>query len=772
MITVQDSLYTLSTKHTTYSFHVMSSGHLEHLYYGQRIDRGNIEAMKLKRAFEPGNVINYVPDHVLVLEDRRLEISSYGKGDIREPFIEVVYPDGSYTSDFCFDKAELSKQQPVMETLPQSYGADDHLVVTLKDRDLRLELHYSVYEECDVITRRAVLYNDGDHPVQLDRLMSTQLDFDDHNYVMETFTGSWANEMNRNEIPVYAGKIVNSSYTGTSSNRANPFVMIKRPNTQEDLGEVYGLNLVYSGNHYECCEVNSFGKMRFVSGINPQSFSFTVEPGSRFEAPEAVMSYSFMGLGGMSRNMHDFVNQHIVRGAYQNQIRPILINSWEANYFDINEFRILRLARAAKEAGINLFVMDDGWFGTRDDDKQSLGDWTVNTKKLPRGLSGICNRINAMGLQFGLWIEPEMVNVNSDLYRSHPDWVIQIPDRPHSEGRNQRILDLCNPDVVDYLENAIKTVLSSANISYVKWDMNRIFSDVYSRYLGKDRQKEVFHRYIMGLYDLMRRLTKAFENILFEGCASGGNRFDLGILCYFPQIWASDNTDAICRARMQENYSYGYPLSTFTAHVSNCPNHQTLRTTPLDTRFNIASYGVLGYECNLVDMSREDRKRIGEQVVLYKEWEDVFQYGDFYRIHTGGRHQWISVSKDKKRAVGMICQEMVTPNTQTELFYAKGLDPQKTYRFYNIPRTYNILQFGDLINTAAPIHIRQDGLVHKAVSKVVTMPSETEDYVLTGQQLMAGIHLKQAFSATGYDENVRFYQDFSSRMYLMEEIEQ
>ena len=547
--------------------------------------------------------------------------------------------------------------------------------------------------------------------------------------------------------------------------------MLSRPETTEDRGICYGLNLVYSGNHYECAEVRSHGKTRLVTGINPESFSILLNPGEYFEAPEAVMTVSEDGYNGMSQRMHDFVRNCIVRGEWKKKTRPVLLNSWEASYFDINEHRLLKLAKEGRDVGVELFVMDDGWFGERNDDKRSLGDWYVNKKKLPGGVDRLCKKVNELGLDFGIWVEPEMVNVDSDLYRAHPEWVIEIPGKSHSEGRTQRILDLTNPAVVDYLIEQMSAVFSSANISYVKWDMNRIFSDYYSQYLPADRQGEVAHRYMIGLYRLMRTLTERFPKILFEGCASGGNRFDLGILSYFPQIWASDDTDAIYRVKGQTGYSYGYPMSTVGAHVSACPNHQTLRMTPLATRFDVAAFGVLGYECNLCDMSAEEKKQIREQIALYKQWREILQFGHFYRGRSDNNYEWTCVSKDGTKAVGMLLQVLTEPNTAFAQFFPRGLDKDTKYHFYNIERKVRIKPFGDLVNMLSPIHIKYDSLVHNIVDKFVKMPGEVEDYTAQGSVLMKGVKLKAAFAGTGYDENTRFFQDFSSRMYFMEKVD-
>lgn len=776
MIQKKENLFELHTKHTTYAFHVLPTEHLEHLYYGRRI-RVDEEALSEKHAFAASNTVTINQEHLeLTMEDERLEISSTGKGDFREPMIEIEHADGSRTSDFVFASSEIRKGKEAFKTLPGSYGAEDeveHLLVFLRDKsyDVELLLHYYVYEGCDVITRSAELINHEEEPIRIHRLLSMQLDFLTTDYVFTSFHGAHCRDMEEKiDRPVQSGKIVAGTTVGTSSNRCNPFTMLSRPGTTEDYGECYGFNLIYSGNHCTVCEGSPFFQTRIVSGINPQGFLYTLSKEEVFEVPEAVMTFSVMGYSGMSAHMQRFVRDHIVRGEWAKKPRPVLLNSWEAAYFDINERKLLRLAGEAAKAGMELFVMDDGWFGERDDDTKSLGDWTVNLKKLPGGISGLAEKINALGLEFGIWVEPEMVNVNSDLYRAHPDWAMAIPGKEHSEGRNQRLLDLSNPEVQDHIIEAMSSVFSEKGVSYVKWDMNRLVSDAYSTYLPKDRQGEVCHRYVLGLYRIMDALVKKFPHILFEGCASGGCRFDLGILSYFPQIWASDNTDALCRVHMMTNYSYGYPMSTVSAHVSACPNHQTLRNTPLETRFNVAAFGVLGYECNLSDMSSEELEAVKAQVALYKKWRDVMQQGTFYRGRNDNLHEWTVVSEDKKKAVGMLMHELVVPNFASHNYFAKGLDREKTYHFYNRQLKHNIKAFGDLVNTASPVHVKNDSLLQDILAKFVKMDGETEDYRVGGDLLMgAGIALKQAFSSTGYNSDVRFFPDFGSRIYFMEE---
>lgn len=771
--------FVLDTDHTTYVFSLTPSGHPEHLYYGARItltEASECEAFRDKREFEMGNSIVYSKEHpTVLLEDMCLEFSTLGHGDVREPFLEVVRQDGSRSADFLYAEDRIDQEASDFMTLPVSYagnGQAEHLCLTLRDDRLTLELHYRVYPECDVITRSCRLLNQGRDTVILNRLMSTQIDLPFSGVSVTSFHGAWAREMNRNTVSLNAGKYVIESRTGSSSNRANPFFMVHSPMATEQTGSVYGFNLIYSGSHYAAVEVNAYGKTRIISGIQPESFRFLLKEGESLEAPEAVMTYSDQGFSGQSVNMHRFVREHIVRGVWKYQKRPVLLNSWEAMYFKINQSSLLNLAREGKKLGAELFVVDDGWFGARNNDAQSLGDWEPDPNKLHDGLKPLAEKINEIGLDFGLWVEPEMVNVNSKLYRRHPEWIMAIQGRNHSEGRNQRILDLANPEVQDHLIREMSALFSSANIRYVKWDMNRIFSDVFSPYLPSEQQGETAHRYICGLYHILKVLTERFPAILFEGCASGGNRFDLGMLCYFPQIWASDNTDAICRVSIQEGYSYGYPQSCIGAHVSAVPNHQTLRSTPLTTRYGVAAFGVLGYECDMRDLNAESRYLIRQHIAFYKKWRKVLQFGQFYRVLTGNVHEWICVSQNRKYAVGLLLQELTRPNTHSQRFFGFGLDPARKYRMYNIPERMDIRQFGSLINTMTPIHIRQDSLVHNVIARAVRMNTENEDMIVSGEILMrTGVALHPAYTGTGLNENVRVFPDFAARLYYLEAVE-
>ena len=780
MITVKDEVFFLNTQNTSYIFGVTKEGLLEHFHYGKRVDVtenlyvDSVRAMREKVSHAKGTTVNYEKDSYTVTEDMLLEVSGLGKGDFREPFVIVQYGDGSITSDFVYESArvldtpEFPKGMP--SAIPDGEGTLEQLEVVLKEKvkNVRLRLIYTVIPGCDVITRRAELLNESHETIVIKRLMSTQLDIDECGLKAITFGGNWGREMTRTDTIVEAQTLVNATTAGISSNRSNPFMMLTASDATEEAGDCYGFNLVYSGNHCEMVNVGGFYKTRFLSGINPTGFEWVLAAGESFETPEAVMTFSAAGFRGISLNMQHFVKRHIVRGHYKDRVRPILLNSWEAAYFNISESRILSLAKKAKEAGIELLVMDDGWFKGRNDDTTSLGDWTEDKKKLPGGIESIAAKVHDVGLDFGVWVEPEMISENSDLFRAHPEYAMRIPGRDNSPGRNQMILDLTNPEVREYVKSSMKNVIGKKGVNYIKWDMNRMFSDVFSGVLEAGHQQETAHRYILGLYEIVKYLTEEFPEVLFENCASGGNRFDLGMTAYMPQTWGSDDSDAFERTRIQTGYSYGYPMSTVTSHVSACPNHQTLRNTPLDTRFNVAAFGVFGYEINLGECNSEDFKEIKTQIETMKEWREVFFFGDFYRVTDT---QWMVVSPDRKKAVTMIWNELTRPNDFYRKIKTVGLDESLTYHVYNVKLKHNIKQFGSLVNQVSPVHIKQDSFVHNTIAKFYKMDGETEDYTVSGALLNnAGIKLKQAFGGTGFDDETRLFKDFSSRMYFIESV--
>lgn len=771
MIQRQGRFFSITTQHTAYCFYVTEQGFLQHLYYGQKIDTSSgWQALVPQVRHFPGNAA--VLDGTC-LEDTALEVSFPGLGDLREPFAMVETVDGS-PADLRFVQAAILPEKPALEGLPSSIGGGQTLEITLADRQEGLELtvRYTAFDDCDVIARQTLLTNTGPQPVRMARLMSNQVDFCSQDYILTSFNGAWAREFEPTETPCGQGTIVSGSRCGVSSSLTNPFVILRHRNADEDHGDCYGFNLLYSGDHYACASGNAYGKLRFLQGIHPENFSWRLAPGETFTAPEAMMTWG-NGLTAMSGNLHRFIRRHIVRGPWRDKPRPVLINSWESFYFRFTQRDLLSLAKQSRDLGCELFVLDDGWFGRRDNDKCSLGDWTtVNRKKLPDGLDGLADQIRGLGMQFGLWVEPEMVSADSDLYRAHPDWIL---GRPHQAvGRHQYILDLTRREVRDHIIASMTEVFTKARPAYIKWDMNRIFSDTFSASLPPQRQGEVRHRYMLGLYHILSVLTERFPDILFESCASGGNRTDPGMLCYMPQVWLSDNTDAMCRCRMQYYASFGYPQSVMGSHVSNSPNHQVLRRTPLDSRFHVAALGLLGYECDLRNLSGEEKQRVAGQIAFYKAYRDLLQYGDLYRLRDGtdGFWQVMTVAPDKSAAITLLFQQENRPNAPALRLLAKGLDGAAAYRLWVRPVQVDLRDFGGLVNMVSPVRIRQGSLAEAAAAKVAALSSEEENITASGSLLTAcGAWVKQGFSGTGYDRDTRVMGDFGSRLYLLERLD-
>lgn len=771
MITHHNHVFCLSTACTSYVFRVEEAGHLEHLHYGKRLCLGTdgASAMTQRHSSLPSATIAYSPGTPnLSMELLRGEISTLGKGDFGDPFIDLEFSDGSRTCDFLFDSWEILNEKPMNKELPcalsPGQARGNTLRIRMKEangRKLVLYLYYTVYEDCDVILRSTRLENHGTEPVIVRRLLSSQIDFDDSDYIFTNFHGSWTSEMHKSMTPCTGKTLVSETRLGFSSNRSNPFVMLSRPCCTETSGEVYGSNLIYSGNHRECAQSGELSRLRFSTGIQPEGFSWLLKPKDRFTAPEAVLSFSSEGFGRLSRNYHDFIRNYILRGIWAHRPRPVLINSWEAAYFDFDEEKLLHLAGAAHDAGIELFVLDDGWFGKRKNTKTSMGDWVCNYEKLPHGIEGLSARIHNMGMQFGIWVEPEAVSVDSDLFRAHPDWSLAVPGQPNSEGRNTRLLDFCNPEVIDYLYHALCRVFS-CGVDYVKWDMNRGISDCYSPFLPKEQQGETGHRFLLGLYSLLKRLTDRFPDILFESCASGGNRADLGMLCYMPQFWASDNSDALCRQQIQTNYSYGYPLSVLGCHVSSIPNHQTLRETPIATRYEVAAFGILGYELDICRLRADELEDIQEQIRHYKKLRNWIMDADLYRIQTGenGHYCLMEVSKDQLTGAVMTLQELLQPGSPIRILKTRGLKDNALYHLVSRPAMMNV----------KPMKGRFASLSSDdPAAGFVRMPRETEDYTLYGDLLNhGGIRLKSDFNGHNLDEDTRYYIDYSTRFYDIE----
>lgn len=772
-ITYDKGVFALDTDRTSYIFRVTKFRHLEHIHYGERVRASDAEALSVKHDIQLGSSVMYdESDDCYCLDNLCLEWSGVGRGDYRQTPIEAKMPDGSFSSDFLYDSHEIVRGCLPMHSLPAAYddeNAAQTLIIRMRERDraVTLELYYTVFPASNVISRRCVIENNCESDISLRRIMSMSLDMPDRGFLMHSFDGGWIKEAHRHVRPVEYGIYVNSSTTGASSNRHNPGFMLSEKNTGEDFGRAWGFNLVYSGNHCGVAERSNHDLVRIQLGINPHCFDWTVRPGERFEAPEAVMTFSERGFNGLSANFHDFVNNNIVRGIWKNVERPVLINNWEACFFKFDREKLLKLARRAKSIGVELFVLDDGWFGARDSDTAGLGDYDVNLKKLPGGLGEFAGSIEKLGMKFGLWFEPESVNVDSGLYRAHPDWAIKPPSGKPCFGRNQLLLDLTRQEVRDYIVESVGRTLDSARISYVKWDMNRHMSDAYSPLLSN--QGEFSHRYIMGLYEVLGRIFTPRPHILLESCSSGGNRFDLGMLCYSPQIWASDDTDPIERLDIQGGLSYLYPQSTMGAHVSAAPHQQTLRDTPLSTRFNVAAFGVLGYELELKYMTKAELKELRGQIAFYKKHRKTLQYGRFYRFdeHKANKLHWQVSSKDGKEHVVGCFQKLCTASEGYDMLSVHGLEPSARYHLVCKRQSLFVKRLGGLVKHVMPVELDPDGFVLRTANKFFTMPDGAEDFVASGAALMSGVGLNNQFLGTGYNERLHMLGDFGSALYTI-----
>ena len=637
------------------------------------------------------------------VEFLRQEFPEYGRGDFRLPAISVAQPNGSRITDLAYAGYRVADGKPELDGLPSTYanegaaGRSDEgladaqtLLVDLADdpTGLTVTLAYTIFRDEPVIARSAVIRNGGREPLDLERVMSLNLDLPDRNWTMTEFMGAWARERRPYSQPLHPGVQGVGSLRGASSPFANPSAIFARPNTDEDQGEAFGVAFVYSGNFDLHAEVDTFDATRIQLGINDFGFTWRLEPGESFQAPEALLAYSSNGLNALSHAFHNIVRGNLARGPWKGRERPVLINNWEATYFDFTEDKLLALARTAWKAGIELFVLDDGWFGkgphARVTDNAGLGDWTPNPDRLPDGIAGIARKVNELGMRFGLWFEPEMVNKASDLYTEHPDWVLATTGRGMSVYRHQYVLNFANPAVVNNIYSQLHTLLSGANIAYIKWDMNRFITEAFDATRGAERQGEVLHRYILGVYELYRRLLAAFPELIIEGCSSGGARFDLGILAYSPQIWTSDDTDAVERLGVQWGTSYIYPVEAMGAHVSITPNHQTGRSEPIDTRANVAMFGTFGYEMDLNRTSAEDLEAIRSQVAFFKRFGPLIHWGDFYRLRSPFAPDrrsaaWMTVARDGSEALVADFTILMQPNRPNTRLALRGLDPAALY---------------------------------------------------------------------------------------------
>lgn len=769
MIEVAGDLFALQTRTTSYWFSRTGHGHLEHLHYGPRLPVQDPAGLRVKRDLLHGSSVAYSPtDRAYSLDAIPLEYSGIGQGDYRLSPIEVVSHVG-FDTDFVYQAHRILKGTVDHPTLPIADGADgvETLEVTLVDALARLELTllYTVFPEVDVITRRTRLRNTGDASVELATLASLQLDLPDRGFTVRTLDGGWIHEAHAHDRPVSSGVFSIGSTTGASSNRHNPGFLLIGDDAGEEHGWAYAVNLVYSGSHASSVERDSHGSVRVLSGIQPQGFRWPLAPGEAFETPEAVLAFSDAGLNDLSDRMHRFVNAHITPAPQRGTPRPVVYNSWEATYFDYDEKRQLGLAKQAAKLGVELFVIDDGWFTGRGDDTAGLGDYTVDAKKFPSGLRAFTTKVEKLGMRAGIWVEPEMVNENSDLYRAHPDWALRVPGKPPREGRTQQLLDLCNPEVCDYLVEQVSGLIDAGGFTYVKWDMNRHLSDAYSPHVAHPGMTA--HRYVENLYAVLERIFAPRPHVLLEMCSSGGNRFDLGMLRYAATIWASDDTDPVERLEIQQGLSYLYPLSTISAHVSASPHQQTLRDTPLSTRFNVAAFGCLGYEYDLDFLSAEERREVTAQIAFYKLHRDLFQFGRFRRGARPRPDRFVWQIGDGDAAIVGNVQRGVRAAPERDVLPIVGLHPGIPYRVTAKPQRIGLDRLGHLVNHVSPVKLDPSGLVMNVVSKHRSLPDGVEEYRGTGELLAAGIRLNMQFAGTGHTATLRMLGDYGSTLYVI-----
>ena len=685
----KDRTFTLQTKNTTYQMQVDRYGFLLHLYYGKKTD-GCMDYLLTyyDRGFS-GNPYDAGEDRTYSMDTLPQEFPCYGNGDFRSTAFAVENADGSMSCDLRYKSHKIFDGKYNLEGLPAVYASEQEaqtLEILMEDpvTGVKVVLLYGVLPAQDIITRSVCVKNESSGKIYLNKIESASLDFLYGDYELLTFYGRHAMERNVQRVPVVHGTQKIGSVRGTSSHQYNPMMILAEKETTEDKGNCYAMSFVYSGCFQGEVLKDQLNQTRMMLGLQEEAFRYPLEAGEMFQAPEVILSYSSEGMNRLSQNLHHCIRQHICRGKYKEEIRPILINSWEAAYFDFTGDTIYELAKAAKEVNIDMLVMDDGWFGKRDDDNSGLGDWFVNEKKLGGTLGNLIKRINDLGVKFGIWIEPEMVSEDSDLYRKHPDWALTVPGRNPVRSRNQLVLDFSRKEVVDEIYDQICKVLDQGNIEYVKWDMNRSLMDVYSS-VTRD-QGRVLHDYVLGLYDFLERLVQRYPNLLIEGCSGGGGRFDAGMMYYTPQIWCSDNTDAIDRLRIQYGTSFSYPVSVVGSHVSAVPNHQTGRKTPLHTRGVVAMSGTFGYELNLMKLSEEEKQEIREQIAEYKSYAPIIQNGLYYRLSDPTTEEicaWEFVHTDEKeqsKVLLNIVMQVIHGNMTVNYVKLQGLEETAVYR--------------------------------------------------------------------------------------------
>ena len=768
MISAIKQGYALSSGNSTLLLYINEIAKVTLAYYGPRLSEP-IDLVNYLTPYPmtPGNATVYDEKKApfLSLDALNLELTTPYKGDYGSPSL-VIEGSASPVYDFSFVKGEIRKPEP-LDGLPSPHDEDQELVLLLEDakQHVQAELHYLTYKDSDVFGRYLKVINQGD-AIDIRKAMSLQMGLDGEGYELINFYGAWAGEFQKEVTPLGHLRYSFDSTTGSSSSRHNPFFVIKKKETNYEQGACYGFNLVYSGNHYEEIEVTSFNKLRIQSGISPLGFKKTLKQGESFMTPLAILSFSNDGLNGMIHAMHTFVNEHVIPKAFAYQARPVVFNNWEGTFMKFNERKLHALARKAAAIGVECFVLDDGWFGKRNNDQSGLGDWTVNKKKLPHGIKGLCDYVHKKGMKFGLWFEPEMVSPDSDLYRAHPDYAIHDGLHEPSLGRHQLTLDLTKQEVRAYIVNAVEAVLKSAPIDFVKWDYNRNITDIPAT------SSCFFHDYVLSLYQVVGQITKDFPQILFENCASGGNRCDLGMLSYFPQTWTSDDTDSFERAKIQDGMVMGYPLSVMSNHVSAKTSGAMLRKTSFDSKFDVACLGVLGYELDLATLSKKELANFKDQIAFYKAHRDVCQFGVYEQISELGSSSFST--KEAHDARGAIISRTVgicRPVPSQESLFALGLDPQASYHYAIRPEAIDIRRFGTILNYVLPIHLKEEGTLVNLIAKFKSMPSETLEGKMSGAGLMGGgLKFPPLWNGTGYGEKTSLMGDFGSRLYAIEKL--
>ena len=691
----KDQIFSISTKNTTYMMGVCAGEHLLHLYYGKRMEDLNAKYLIQFGDSEPALHWMHV-DAEWFNQMAPFEYSAAGTGDFRDVCLQVRDVRGYRVCQLKYDSYRIFDGKPGLPGLPATFGDNAQtLEIKLRDEALQLTvlLRYSVFEDSDALIKSVELRNEGSEKLYLEKALSGSLSMPNENYEVSTLHGTWARERHIVKRPVTEGKFSVASVCGKSSHVQHPFMMLTSPGATQTYGEAFGMNFIYSGNFLAETELNYQNSIRMTMGIHPDGFEWVLEPGASFVTPELVTVYSSEGIGNMTRTFHDLYRNHLIRSPWLHKKRPILVNNWEATYFNFDQEKLYAIAEEASKLGVEMLVMDDGWFGKRYSETTSLGDWVVNEKKLPDGLKALVDRINALGMKFGIWFEPEMISPDSDLYRTHPEWAVQTTVRTPTLCRTQYVLDMTREDVREYLFQNMVKILRSANIEYVKWDMNRCITDAGSAMLDAEHMGEFFHRYVLGLYELQERLLQEFPNLLLENCTGGGGRFDAGMLYYSPQIWCSDNMDPKERLFIQEGTALIYPLGSMGAHVCVCPNHSVGRVSPFHTRANVAMSGTFGYELDITKLSEEEKQQVVQYNALYHRYNDISREGDYYRIAScreNGKYDcWMTVSKDKKEFLLTFVQIHFDVLENPFRLRLQGLDPSKQYRLEGTDKVYS-----------------------------------------------------------------------------------